>query len=398
MPRRFKYIDLFAGCGGLSWGLMRAGWRGAFAVEKDAFAFSTLRLNLIDRWKHFRWPDWLPVGPHDINEVLARYGRELRRMATTVALVTGGPPCQGFSVNGRRNKNDRRNKLVDSYVSFVELVKPELLFFENVRGFTIGFEKGGSGTKYSDQVIRHLEDLGYNVHSEIVNFGDYGIPQRRRRFILVGSLSRQAAEFFRLLKRAKSAFLRVKGLHPKPTLEQAISDLERAHGEQACPDSPGFQSGLYAPSKNRYQKFMRLGSVGPIPDSHRFPRHQPEIVRRLEHILRRAPRNRHLPNDLRAELGLRKWSTTPLDKALPCPTITSLPDDYIHYAEPRALTVRECARIQSFPDEFHFLGSYTSGGDRRARQVPRYTQVGNAIPPLFGELAGGLLRDILTNG
>src|SRR5439155_12162912 len=121
-----KYIDLYAGCGGLSWGLMRSGWKGIFAVEKDEFAFSTLQANLIKRKKHFRWPRWLPVGAHDIDEVIGNYDRELRKL-TAVDLIAGGPPCQGFSVNGKRNENDKRNKLVESYVSFVELVKPSLL-------------------------------------------------------------------------------------------------------------------------------------------------------------------------------------------------------------------------------------------------------------------------------
>jgi len=97
---------------------------------------------------------------------------------------------------------------------------------------------------------------------------------------------------------------------------------------------------------------------------------------------------------LRTKYDLKKRSITPLDENVVCPTITSLPDDYIHYAEPRVLTVRECARIQSFPDDFEFRGKYTSGGDRRSREVPRYTQVGNAIPPLFAELAGYVLKQL----
>jgi DNA (cytosine-5)-methyltransferase 1 len=140
---------------------------------------------------------------------------------------------------------------------------------------------------------------------------------------------------------------------------------------------------------------MRSDTVLKIPDSHRFPKHSPEIIERFEEILKRAPRNKQLSGDLRTEYDLKKRSITPLDGDLVCPTITSLPDDYIHYSEPRVLTVRECARIQSFPDDFQFKGKYTSGGDRRANEVPRYTQIGNAIPPLFAELAGLALKEIL---
>jgi DNA (cytosine-5)-methyltransferase 1 len=163
--------------------------------------------------------------------VLANYKTELRKLASTVDLVVGGPPCQGFSVNGKRNEKDKRNRLVNSYVSFVELVKPKLLFFENVRGFTMEFAKNGSGTVYSDQVTRRLKKLGYDVHAEIVNFADYGIPQRRWRFILVGSSVGKAEDFFGQLKEKRAEFLEQKGLRSKRTVSQAISDLERKHGD-----------------------------------------------------------------------------------------------------------------------------------------------------------------------
>lgn len=388
------YADIYAGCGGLSWGLMRSGWKGLFAIEKDAFAFETLRHNLINRKKHFQWPPWLPIGPHDINEVLSNYETDLRGLTSKVDMVVGGPPCQGFSINGKRNENDKRNKLVDSYVSFIELIKPKLLFFENVRGFAMGFSKRGSGTIYSDHVTNRLKDLGYNVHAEIVNFAEYGIPQRRHRFILVGTLGNKPEEFFKILESKRAAFLKEKGLQSKWTVSQAISDLEKRHGEANCPDSKRFHSGIYATAKNNYQLLMRRNYALKIPDSHRFPKHRPDIIERFEEILECAPRNKQLSGDLRIKFDLKKRSITPLDEDSVCPTITSLPDDYIHYAEPRVLTVRECARIQSFPDDFEFRGKYTSGGDRRAKEVPRYTQIGNAIPPLFAELAGIVLKQM----
>jgi DNA (cytosine-5)-methyltransferase 1 len=397
MASRPKYIDLYAGCGGLSWGLMRSGWRGVFAVEKDIFAFSTLEHNLIKKKRHFGWPGWLPVGAHDIDEILSKHKAELRKLGSTVDLIVGGPPCQGFSVNGKREEKDKRNRLVDSYVSFVGLVKPKLLFFENVRGFAMEFVKNGSGTVYSNQVIRRLKKLGYDVHAEIVNFADYGIPQRRWRFILAGSLNGRAEEFFEHLREKRSSFLEQRGLRSRRTVSQAISDLERKHGDIDCPDSKRFRSGIYAPAKNQYQRLMRRDCALSIPDSHRFPNHCPDIVKRFEEILKHAPRNKQLSGDLRTKYDLKKRSITPLDDNSVCPTITSLPDDYIHYAEPRILTVRECARVQSFPDDFEVRGSYTSGGDRRAKEVPRYTQIANAIPPLFAELAGGVLKQMARN-
>ena len=257
MAKSPKYIDLFAGCGGLSWGLMRSGWKGILAVEKDALAFSTLKHNLIERKKHFQWPAWFPVEGHDIVEVLANYKAELRKLAPKVDLIVGGPPCQGFSVNGKRNEKDKRNKLVDSYVAFVKVIRPKLLFFENVRGFTMEFAKNGSRTVYSDQVVRRLKNLGYDVHAKVVNFADYGVPQRRKRFILVGSLSGNAEEFFDQIKEKKTKFLARKNLPTESTVSQAISDLERKHGDAKCPDSKRFFSGRYARAKNKYQELMR---------------------------------------------------------------------------------------------------------------------------------------------
>ena len=130
--RKYTVIDLFAGCGGLSLGLYQAGWSGIFAIEKNAFAFDTLKYNLIDNHKHFTWPDWLPQTPHDINEVLEKYESQLKSLRGTVDLVAGGPPCQGFSMAGKRVKDDVRNNLVFSYIEFIKLVQPKLVLFENV--------------------------------------------------------------------------------------------------------------------------------------------------------------------------------------------------------------------------------------------------------------------------
>ena len=108
--RAHTVIDLFAGAGGLSLGLYQAGWEGLFAIEKNAFAFETLKYNLIDIKKHFNWPDWLPQTEHDINEVLKKYPKQLKSLKGKVDLVAGGPPCQGFSMAGKRVEEDVRNQ------------------------------------------------------------------------------------------------------------------------------------------------------------------------------------------------------------------------------------------------------------------------------------------------
>ena len=181
------YIDIFAGCGGLSTGLLNAGWKGLFAIEKNADAFSTLKYNLIDNKEHFLWPTWLPVQECDINELLKEYEEELQSLQGKVTLVAGGPPCQGFSMAGKRDKNDQRNKLVKSYIKFIKLVLPEVIIFENVHGFTVYF-KDKKGTKqYSSYVERALKRLSYKTVHQIVDMSEYGIPQNRKRFIPIKS-------------------------------------------------------------------------------------------------------------------------------------------------------------------------------------------------------------------
>ena len=141
LKKKYTVIDLFAGAGGLSLGLYQSGWHGLFAIEKNAFAFETLKHNLIENKKHFDWPKWLPQTNHDINEILKNYSKQLEALQGKVDLVAGGPPCQGFSMAGKRVKDDVRNQLVFSYIKFIKLVQPKMVLFENVKGFTYAFNK-----------------------------------------------------------------------------------------------------------------------------------------------------------------------------------------------------------------------------------------------------------------
>ena len=393
------YIDIFAGCGGLSLGLYNAGWKGLFAIEKNFMAFETLKHNLIDKKKHFQWPSWLPIKNHDIDEVMTNYRENLKKLSGKVDLVAGGPPCQGFSSAGRRIESDKRNHLIHSYVEFVDIVKPRAIFFENVQGFTMGFKKGTKrGKPYSQIVLSGLKNLGYkDVKGVLIDFSEFGIPQRRKRFIIVGTLDGQADRYFELLRNKRTSFLSQKGLRTRVYVGTAISDLERVHGEKPSPDSKGFMAGVYAPPKNNYQRFLSKSHRGNIPDSHRFVNHNKETVRIFKKVLRKADPGKKIDVEERDKLGLKKRNTVLLGRNLPSPTLMSIPDDYIHYSEPRILTVREFARIQSFPDWFKFREAYTTGGKRRTEQVPRYTQIGNAIPPLFGEHTGIILKELLDN-
>ncbi|MDR6969645.1 DNA (cytosine-5)-methyltransferase 1 [Flavobacterium arsenatis] len=407
MPKTLTYIDLFAGCGGLSLGLHQSGWKGLFAIEKSPDAFKTLDYNLIKQKEHFNWPKWLPKEHHDINEVLANYSTQLEKLKGKVTMIAGGPPCQGFSMAGKRNEYDLRNDLINSYIKFVQTVEPKIIFFENVKGFTMEFKKNKErGLAYSYQVTKKLEDAGYFVKGQLVNFGDYGVPQKRTRFILVGikkdlpKASQQKVEsFFTSLEENKFAFLKEKGLTTTTNLQDAISDLFKQNGLEETPDSPSFQSGIYGKEKGNYQKLMREGVDNKIADSHRFPKHSQSIINRFKCILDETPSNRrnfNISKEIQEKYSIKKRTVIPLNEFDKTPTITTLPDDYIHYQEPRILTVREYARIQSFPDWYEFQGKYTTGGILRVKEVPRYTQIGNAIPPLFSEQSGLILKQLIT--
>jgi DNA (cytosine-5)-methyltransferase 1 len=404
MTKSNTYIDLFAGCGGLSLGLHNAGWKGLFAIEKNVDAFKTLKYNLIDNKNHFAWPIWLPQESIEIDKAIELYKDNLNELKNKVDLVAGGPPCQGFSMAGRRNENDHRNNLIKSYIDFIKIIKPKILFFENVKGFTMEFKKNkDKGKEYSTYVENALNRAGYFVKGELVNFGEFGIPQKRTRFILVGirkdikNASKELAhEFFAKLQQNKHSFLSEKNLTIDTNLKDAISDLLKGNGPKESPDTKSFQAGIYSKAKSPYQVLLRTGIENKIADSHRFPKHRPDIVEKFQIILNTCRKNKDIDAKTRERFNIKKHTIIPLDKNAKSPTITTLPDDYIHYCEPRILTVREYARIQSFPDWYEFQGKYTTGGKRRTQEVPRYSQIGNAIPPLFAEQSGLVLKQLIS--
>ncbi|MES2328159.1 MAG: DNA cytosine methyltransferase [Bacteroidota bacterium] len=397
------YIDLFAGCGGLSLGLHNAGWQGLFAIEKSKDAFATLEHNLVQKKNHFDWPAWLPQEEHDIDKILNEHKQQLIDLRGKVDLVAGGPPCQGFSTAGLRKENDVRNGLIRSYLKFIMYVQPKMIFFENVKGFTLEFKKNKSkGLAYSAYVLRVLRFWGYEVEGKMVNFSKFGVPQKRTRFVLVGvkktaktSKENVAKKFFKLLTANKKNFLLEKDLPQNPNLGNAISDLLKKNGVEKTLDRGNFTSGKYSSPTSKYQQYLRAGYEGTVPDSHSFPNHHPEIIKRFRYFIKHQRGNKNISSKARLKFNLTKHTIIPLDKNKATPTITTLPDDYVHYQEPRILTVREYARVQSFPDWYEFRGKYTTGGKMRTQEVPRYTQIGNAIPPLFGEQSGLVLKQLI---
>ena len=401
MNRKYTVIDLFAGCGGLSLGLYQAGWKGVFAIEKNPCAFETLKYNLIDKKKHFAWPKWLPQQPLDILEVNKKYEKELKDLRGKIGLVAGGPPCQGFSMAGKRVADDIRNQLVFAYIDFISMVMPKMILFENVKGFTYAFGKKNDpgAIPYSVLVVNQLKELGYDVCAQVIDFSEFGVPQRRKRFILVGFLGGKdgvSKGFIKGLRANREKFLKKNGLKLNPTITEAISDLLRSNGEIETPDRKGFQSGLYGQETSSYQRFMREGAENTVPNSHSFARHGEAKKALFERLIRDYPvKGKRIDGKAREQWGIKQRGLFLLDGNAVAPTITNMPDDYLHYREPRIMTVRECARIQSFPDWYEFKSKYTTGGDMRKKEVPRYSQVGNAIPPLFAQQAGLVLKKMI---
>ncbi len=401
------FVDVFAGCGGLSLGLKRAGWNGLFAIEKDAFAFETLSQNFDpnhDRLS-FMWPESIEKRPWDIHDLISNCADELDDLSGQVDLLAGGPPCQGFSAAGRRRLEDPRNKLFEAYLELVEILQPRMVLIENVRGFTSDFKiKESDQTKNFSSTLQSELGSSFDVTSKIIQSRDYGLPQTRPRFFLVGvrkeiGVAEKLSSFFYELEQQSEAFLRARNLPLRPTSSDAISDLEISrNGTAPSIESKGFNAIAYRSPLTSYQKAMRDGCENPPGDT-RLARHRPHIRKRFAEIIKHSKNENRLNVTIsvktRKKYGLKKTAIRVLDPDDRSPTITSLPDDLLHYSEPRTLTVRETARLQSFPDWFAFKGSYTTGGHRRRVEVPRFTQVANAVPPLLAEQLGNQLLKYL---
>ena len=399
------FVDAFAGCGGLSLGFMRAGWRALFAIEKDPFAFETLSTNFPsgDGPLSYDWPAGIERRAWDIHELLSERRQTLVGLAGKVDLLAGGPPCQGFSHAGRRQPDDPRNKLFEAYLELVEVLRPRFVLVENVQGFKSDFRGSERlAVKNFAAALQQGLSADYDVASAIIQACDYGVPQTRPRFFLAGAQKDVAsgdriATFFEDLERHAACFLCERQLPHRPTARDAISDLEvTRNGTVPSIDSSGFEAIAYKAPRTPYQRAMHEGWEGIPPDT-RLARHRPDIRDRFAAIIRICREegliNAALSAEIRKVYNLKKKTIRVLDPLSSAPTITSLPDDLLHYAEPRILTVRENARLQSFPDWFAFKGNYTTGAHKRSKEVPRFTQVANAVPPLLAEQLGlALLR------
>ena len=407
----FTFIDLFSGCGGLSLGLMQAGGKGIFAVERHPHAFETLKQNLCGNANPedlvFDWPSWLPRQNHDICEINKNYVAQLKSLRGEVDVVAGGPPCQGFSFSGRRDASDPRNRMLFEFVTTVELVQPKFALVENVVGLNTPLKsihkksKKVSTINFGDRLRSQLSKIGYCAETFVVDAADCGVPQTRRRLITVAVrkdlISANKPDIAALWNIARSSHLQQLGFDPtKPIgVKAAISDLEIDFcGTTQCTEFSNFLEIKHRKPRTAYQKLMGA-SVSQNFDA-RLPRHKLATIEKFKYLQAHCVPGKSLTSKQRTNTGRKKLRQAVLAARKPSPTLTTLPDDLIHYSEPRILTVREYARLQSFPDWFRFYGSYTTGGERRLTDCPRYTQVGNAVPVLLAKALGGLLHSLMT--
>lgn len=432
-------IDLFCGAGGCSEGLIQAGFDILFSSDISDMVEVTYRnrheqLGLIqgeNTW--FERSDIKDLTGEIIKDRISKLKIFRGKKVPEIDLMIGGPSCQGFSRAGRRDKSDPRNMLFGEYVRVISEIKPKYIVLENVEGFAdmqfLGYI-GITGIKYPDgsvtpDILRNeLNEIGYDtLEPKILNAADYGVPQRRNRIIFIGY--RKGLE---------------EPQYPQPTvtpqnyltLSDAIGDLisDKKKRNKACPEITQFQidsingrtpakngKPIPAPSKvmnNEYpnmsdivrERFslFREGESGAnlkkrVMENGINLNGKPALIKlcseklamtenEVVNLFKKGNVTKEQAEVLLTKKNIRqRWSGNQ-----PSATVVTIADDYISPWENRTFSVREMARCQSFDDSFEFLGKRTTGGLRRRVEVPQYTQVGNAVPPL---LAKAVVSEIL---
>ena len=344
--KKFKVLDLFSGCGGLSLGFQDAGFEISLAIDNWADALQTFHSN--------------HPNAKTLCEDLTKVDFPLIKnqyLNGEVDIVIGGPPCQGFSISGKRDPRDPRNKLSFSFIDAVKFLKPKAFVMENVPNFA-----SMDGGKIKDKIILEFESMGYLINFQKMLASDYGVPQNRRRFFIVG-----------LLERSKYDFPKGSTINEKVTTFEAISDLP----ENSLND--GSQYPLEASSD--YQRLMRRNSNE--VHNHMITDHT-EKTKSIIALVPDGGNYKDLPQSLKNTRRVNiAW--TRYDSRKPSFTIDTGHRHHFHYSFNRVPTVRESARLQSFPDDFIFKGSKTS----------QYKQVGNAVPPILSKaIATQLLKHL----
>ena len=359
-------IDLFAGCGGLSTGFEMAGYNIPLAVEKDAWAAETYSAN------------------HPNTKVITADITQLDNLDTlfdsTVPKITGiigGPPCQGFSLSGNRDKNDPRNSLFMEFVRFVKHFKPDFFVMENVPGLLSMETKKGESVK--EVIINEYKQAGYNVDFNILNAAEYGVPQTRMRVFFIGL--RNDIPFDKKVLFPKGFTFGDKQI----TIDEAIMDLPQlkpGEGEEVTP--------YIMPPQNKYQKWARIKSKAIY--NHIPMRHTARLIERFSHIQcgqsvadvekefqqRQRGDASKISGKVYSQNNMRPFPDRP------SPTVAaSFQSNFIHPHLNRNFTAREGARLQSFPDTYIFHGKRTTMSWEK--NLSQYQQIGNAVPPLLAK-------------
>jgi len=339
---KYKVLDLFSGCGGLSYGFELAGFDIVAGIDCWEDALMTFQKNHPN--SKVVLADLFVDSPQKIT----------KKINTKIDIIIGGPPCQGFSIAGKRIIDDARNQLYKSFVSFVKYYQPKVFLLENVPNI-VSMGKGVA----KDSIIEDFEKLGYTVVYKVLLASDYGVPQNRKRAIFVG------------MKNNKKFIFPERRIDIPVSAKDAISDLS----EKSMADGSVYTN----EPKSKYQKMIRKNSKGIY--NHEITLHS-EQTRNIISLVPDGGNYKDLPEEFRKTRNVNiAW--TRLNSKKPSFTIDTGHRHHFHYKFNRVPTVRESARIQSFPDTFIFLGSKTS----------QYKQVGNAVPPILAnELANEIKK------
>lgn len=409
----YRFIDLFAGCGGLSLGLEQAGFYPVYVNELNKDALETYLINRETEYPHLRDKKF---HSNDIKECInEKFFKQLkinlrREFGTSkVDLVCGGPPCQGFSGIGiRRSYSVDKEQLPSNHLYqdmsyFIHKMQPKIFLFENVEGLLSSkWNKEGVQGEIFKDVLKTFQNLkGYDVKYKLVHAKDYGVPQNRPRVLIVGIKSTIVKNHSDDMDAVSEGFL-PDIIGDYPNLKEIFSDIIDKDFEY------GGETKIYPSNpKTSWQADLRtmpngkLLSKGDPMTEHEYSNHNQRTRAKFQSMIN----NKGVIAD---EFKTKKFAQRLLPKEWgnkgPTITITSLPDDFVHYEQARTPTVRECARMQTFPDWYKFAGKRTTGGIRRAgnprqnifdREVPKYTQIGNAVPVKLAYEIGSHFSKIL---
>lgn len=419
--KTLKVMDLFAGCGGLSLGLEQAGFVPVFVNELNDDARATYIANRVD--KH----EWLAEAGFHSSDVKGmvldkKFLPALeKRLADTFGiesgeldLLVGGPPCQGFSGIGHRRSYsvDKEqlpsNHLFQDMAAIIHRLRPRAFVFENVRGLLHSkWTSDGQKGEIWKQVLETYQKIsGYSVAYSLVYAKDYGVPQNRPRVLMVGVRDDVGSGLVREGNpedAIRRGYLPATGLVKAPDLIDLLGDLV-----DDCYENGGETTRYPNAARTNIQKHLRTPLCGGSPFRKGEPLTEHEYSKHNDRILAKFKAMHANGGKVPAKFQTKKFAQRLLpgrwDASGPTITATSLADDYVHFSQPRVLTVREWARLQMFPDWYQFAGKRTTGGIRRAgnpregifdREVPKYTQIGNAVPVELARNVGLHLARIL---